>query len=43
MRWTCVRGELRQVLLLELPSATKAQRLDDGTLLSLAGCLIREQ
>ncbi|CAF4626912.1 unnamed protein product [Rotaria sp. Silwood1] len=37
MRWTCIKGELRQILLLDLPSATKATRLDDGTLLSLPG------
>ncbi|CAF0826705.1 unnamed protein product [Rotaria sordida] len=37
MRWTCIKGELRQVLLFDLPSATKPTRLDDGTLLSLPG------
>jgi hypothetical protein len=37
MRWTCIKGELRQALLLDLPSATKATRLDDGTLLTMPG------
>ncbi|CAF0835101.1 unnamed protein product [Adineta steineri] len=37
LRWTCIKGELRQVLLLDLPSATKTTRLDDGTLLTIPG------
>ena len=37
MRWTCIRGELRQILLLDLSNAIKATRLDDGTLLTLPG------
>jgi len=37
MRWTCIKGELRQILLLDLPSAMKATRLDDGTLLTIPG------
>jgi hypothetical protein len=37
MRWTCIRGELRQILVLDLPSAMKATRLDDGTLLTMPG------
>ncbi|UJR35829.1 hypothetical protein I4U23_028576 [Adineta vaga] len=37
IRWTCIKGELRRVLLLDLPSTTKSTRLDDGTLLSMPG------
>ena len=37
MRWTCVKGELRQVLILDLPSAMKGTRLDDGTVLTMPG------
>jgi hypothetical protein len=37
MRWTCIRGELRQILVLDLPSAMKPTRLDDGTLLTMPG------
>ncbi|CAF3871249.1 unnamed protein product [Rotaria magnacalcarata] len=35
MRWTCIKGDLRQVVLFDLPSSTKTTRLDDSTLLSL--------
>ena len=37
MRWTCIKGELRPTLLLDLPSATKAIQLTDGTLLNIPG------
>jgi len=37
MRWTCIKGELRQILILELPSAMKETRLEDGTILTLPG------
>ena len=39
IRWTCIRGELRQVVVLDLPSAAKATRLNDGTLLTLPGSI----
>jgi hypothetical protein len=42
MRWTCIKGELRQVLLLDLPSAMKATRLDDGTVLTLPGFYLKK-
>lgn len=43
MRWTCIKGELRQVLLLVLPSATKSTRLEDGTLLALQGISLKRK
>ena len=42
MRWTCIKGELRPTLLLDLPSAMRATRLDDGTLLTLPGFSVIE-
>jgi hypothetical protein len=37
IRWTCIRGELRHVLVLELPSAITGKQLDDGTRILLPG------
>jgi len=43
LRWTCIKGELRQILILDLPSAMKATRLDDGTLLTMPGSFFKKK